>query len=97
MLHHLELTPWAATITVTEYWIERWCRRWPCATLRGVERIEATFHREGLVDLAFQPAEPEWVESNELSALLADALEEAGLPVDHLCYYVAVGQFRGAS
>lgn len=87
----------SATITVPEYWIERWCRRWPCATLRGLERIEATFYREGLVGLAFWPAEPEWVDAHELSGLLADALEEAGLPVDHLCYYVAVGQFRGAS
>lgn len=94
---HLELTHWAATITVAELWIERWCRSWPCATLRGLERIEATFYREGLVGLAFQPAEPEWVDQHELSALLADALEGAGLPADHPCYYVAVGQFRGAS
>jgi hypothetical protein len=78
-------------------WANRPGAHWPCSELaHDVDSIEAGFDSGGLIDLRILPGEPEDLMGDELSAWTSDVLEIAGLPADHPCYLVCVGQFQEA-
>ncbi len=75
----------------TYLWATRPGSAWPCSQTSD-RRIVAQFDSNGLCDFAIDDNDEEDIDSNELSALIADHMADR-LPKDHICYDVAVGQF----
>lgn len=74
-------------------WADRPHASWPDSTLRLLNWITVDFDETGMVDLDYFPR-PE-LDTVELSAWAADVVGEH-LAESHPCWFVVVGQFRGA-
>jgi hypothetical protein len=91
---------YSCSVEANAYQLHKWANRpgahWPCSELDSddVDSVVAGFDTGGLVDLEIFPSEPIDLTGDELSAWTSDVLETAGLPADHPCYLVCVGQFR---
>lgn len=70
---------------------------WPCSELARLEGIRVEFDRNGLCDLYAQNDRGADVDipADEFNAWSTDVLRDV-LPMEHPCYFVAVGQFQAA-
>ena len=82
---------WANTHDTYE-WAHKTGAAWPCSELSG-HRFFAAFDTNGLVALTVDGRDAD-VPGDELSAITSDLLAEH-LSIDHPCYFITVGQFKG--